>query len=173
MKNKKVIIIIAVILLVVIGIIFAISNVMNAIKKDAEQTQKQIEEINVLYENFNENAVLFNERKEAYDKLMDKVYYTTIPKENEKILTALQVYDQVIGEIIKDGNQLKEKCNVYYSDTETMQKCSSYKITYESAMTLFIADVKRYNTLVENYNEWTKENSEYKKISTYVSKNVE
>ncbi len=173
MKNKKVIIIVTIVLSVVSCIIFGIFSFVDAIKKDAEQTKKQMQEIDTLYESLNDNAKLFNDKKTEYDKAMENLYYTTFPSKNEAIVKILKEYDEIIANIQKDGNALQDKCNAYYNSSDTMQKCTSYKISYESAMTLFMADLNRYNTLVENYNEWTKENTGYKQISTYVSKNVE
>lgn len=173
MKNKKIIIIVIIVLLVIGGITFGIFNFVESLKKDAEQTKQQMKEIDNLYESLNNNAMLFNDKKTEYDKIMGDIYYTTFPSKNEAILKILKEYDEIISNIQKDGNHLQDKCNAYYNSSDTMQKCTSYKISYESAMTLFIADLNRYNTLVENYNEWTKENTSYKQISTYVSKNVE
>lgn len=173
MKNKKIIAIIMIITVIVLGMIFGIFHLVNSIKKDTEQAQLQMEEINVLYESLNKNAELFNLKKTEFDDLMDNIYYTTIPTQNESLLKIVKEYDEIIANIQKDGNDLEEKCSIYYTDSDIQQKCTSYKISYESAMTIFIADLKRYNNLVENYNNWTEDNTGYKKISSYVSKNVE
>lgn len=171
--KKKVIIIVTVILIIFLLIGVGIFKIVDSIRQDSKNAQKQIEEVATYYEEFNKNALAFNEKKKAYDDLMDKMFYTTISKNNESLLKILNEYDEIIGKIKENGNILEDKCSVYYRDNETMQKCSSYKITYESAMTVFINDVKRYNNLVINYNEWTKENTTYKPIKEYVSKNVE
>lgn len=173
MKNKKIIVFILVFFLILLGIAYGIFNVVDMLKKDAEQAENQMREIDLLYEQLNDNAILFNEKKKEYDALMKDIYYTTVPEQNDAIVKVLKEYDEIIANIQKNGNQLNEKCDVYYNNSETNQKCSSYKISYESAMTLFIADLRRYNTLVNDYNEWTKENIGYQEINTYVSKNVE
>lgn len=173
MKKNKIIIIIIVVIVLLLGIAFGIYKVIDSVQKDNLKVQQQMEEINNYYDSLNENAQLFNDKKEEYDKLMDEMYYTTVPKNNAAVLKVLNEYDAIIGKIMEDGKNLENRCTIYYRDTEVMQKCNSYKISYESAMTVFVADVKRYNNFVENYNNWTKENTTYQKINTFVSKNVE
>ena len=173
MKKNKIIIIIVVVLLILSGIGFGIYKIIDSVKQDSLKVQAQVEEINEYYDSLNNNAKLFNEKKQEYDTLMDKMYYTTVSKYNSEVLKVLKEYDAIIKNIIEDGNNLQEKCSVYYRDADTMQKCNSYKISYESAMNVFISDVKRYNNFVENYNKWTKENTSYKEISNFVSENLD
>lgn len=173
MKNKKVIIIVVAILAILFGIVFGIYKVVDSIKKDNLKVQQQIKEVDEYYTSLNNNAELFNEKKSEFDVLMNDMYYTTVSKNNDAILKILKEYDVIIGNIKENGNNLQQRCEIYYRDQDTMQKCNSYKISYESAMTVFIADVKRYNNFVKNYNEWTKENTTYKEISSFVSKNIE
>lgn len=173
MKKGKIITIVIVIIGILLGIIFGISKIISSIKEDQEKTRKQMEEISVYYDKLNENALSFNTKKQELDTLMEATYYTTVPKNNPSFLKILEEYDAIISQIIENGNKLEEMCSIYYRDSDTMQKCSSYKISYESAMTVFKTDVERYNTLVENYNNWTKENPSYQTISAYVSDNLE
>lgn len=173
MKKGSLITIIVVVLVIIFGIVFGIFKVVDSIKKDQAKTEKQIEEINTYYESLNENAFAFNETKEKFDTLMNKMYYETVFQSQKEITKILNEYDTIITKIKEDGQQLENRCSIYYKNSDTMQKCNSYKISYESAMQVFISDVKRYNTLVKNYNKWTEENPTYEKISAFVSKNVE
>jgi len=172
MKKNKVIIIIVVILAVLIGIAYGIFKVMDSIKQDKLKIEQQIKEINEYYNILNENATIFNSKKEQFDQLMNNMYYETVSKNNDKVVNVLKEYDEIISKIKDSSNNLENRCNIYYKDAEVMQKCNSYKISYESAMTVFVADVKRYNNFVENYNKWTEDNTNHNKISTYVSKNI-
>ena len=174
MKKKTVVIIIgiAIMLFIAIGMIMGGITILKGMQRENEKIKQNIEEIEILYKELNENATSFNEQKEKYDTLMASTYYTNAYERNSSILKELQVYDEIIGKIITTGNELEERCSITYSDSDTYQKCNSYKISYESAMQVFKADVKRYNTLVENYTIWLKENPNYKKIEIFTSKYV-
>ncbi len=172
MKKRNVILIIFIVLLIGMGIILGISKLFSAMKSENEEVKKNMEEIHFLYDDLNKNASLFNTKKEEYNSIMGTLYYTNTQEKNSAIVKILNEYDTIIGEIIKIGNSLKEKCTFTYTDNEVVQKCNSYQISYESAMQVFKADIKRYNTLVENYNVWTKENPKYKTIEKFSSRYV-
>lgn len=159
-------------LLLAIGMIMGGMQILKGMQSENEKIKQNMEEISALYEELNENAVAFNTQKEKYDTLMATTYYTNAYERNSSILKELQTYDEIIGKIRTTGNRLEEKCSITYSDNDTYQKCNSYKISYESAMQVFKTDVKRYNTLVENYTIWLKENPKYKKIEKFTSKYV-
>lgn len=173
MKNKKIILWLMGIICIIGCIAFGVVALLSGIKEDQLKTQEKMKEINIQYETLMTNAEAFNSKKAEYDELMDNTYYVTVSKNEKKIRTVLEEYDAIITEIIKNGKSLEQNCNNYFQDKEIMHKCNSYKISYESAMTIFTSDVARYNTLVKDYNEWTKENKGYRQITTFVSKNIE
>jgi hypothetical protein len=172
-KKRNIILIIFIFLIVCIGITFGIFKLFDAMKSENEKVKKDMEEIHLLYDELNENASSFNKKKEEYDSIMSTLYYTNVQEKNKAIVNILNEYDLIIGRIIETGNHLKEKCAFTYTDNEVIQKCNSYQISYESAVQVFQKDIKRFNTLVENYNAWTKENSKYKTIEKFTSKYVE
>jgi hypothetical protein len=141
-------------------------------KQEQKKSLENIQEISTLYDELNENALKFNSKKTEYDSIMDTVFYTNFYTKNEEIVKILNEYDEILKDIITNGNNLKEKCAVYYSDADTTQKCNSYKISYESAVQVFLSDIERYNTLVENYNTWTEENGKYEKITKFSAKSM-
>lgn len=172
MKKKNVILIIFVIILISIGIVFGVLKLFDAMKTENEKVKKNMEEIHLLYDELNESASSFNAKKEEYDSIMGTLYYTNVQQKNSTIIKILNDYDTIIGKIIETGNALKDKCSLSYSDSDIIQKCNSYKISYESAIQVFKIDVNRYNTLAQNYNVWIKENAQYKKIEEFSSKYV-
>ena len=159
-------------LLICIGIVFGILKLFSAMKNENEKVKKNMEEIHLLYDDLNKNASSFNKKKEEYDSIMGTLYYTNVQEKNGSIVKILNEYDAIIGKIIETGNNLKEKCAFTYTDNEVMQKCNSYQVSYESAIQVFKADMKRYNTLVDNYNVWIKENPKYKAIEKFSSRYV-
>lgn len=172
MKKRNIILIVFIVLLISVGIVLGILKLFSAMKNENEEVKKNMEEIHLLYNDLNKNASLFNTKKEEYDLIMGTLYYTNVQEKNSAIVKILNEYDTIIGEIIKIGNNLEEKCTFSYTDNEVIQKCNSYQISYESAMQVFKTDIKRYNTLVENYNVWTKENPKYKTIEKFSSRYV-
>lgn len=172
MKKNKLILVVVTILMIILGIILGIFKIIDSIKKDNLKIEQQIKEINEYYNNLDESASLFNSNKEQFDKLMNNMYYVNVKEDNEKVLKVLEEYDEIISKIIDSSKNLENRCNIYYKDIEVMQKCNSYKISYESAMTIFKEDIKRYNNFVDNYNKWTEDNNNYNKISSFVSKEI-
>ncbi len=172
MKTKKIIFIVVFVLLLFLGMTFGTIKLMHSLKNEKQKMKENKEEITIMYAKLNEKASSFNQKKEEYDYLMSTLYYTNVQEKNGAILKILNEYDAIIKEIMEIGNTLEDKCSISYAENEFVQKCNSYKISYESAMQIFKSDIKRYNTLVDNYNVWTEQNSKYKKIDKFVSKYV-
>ena len=66
-------------------------------------------------------------------------------------------YADTIREVEKASKNLKSNCKIKYGDVNTNSKCTAFKANYEAAMNYYISDVKIYNKLVDEYDEWNKD----------------
>ena len=53
---------------------------------------------------------------------------------------------------------MKSMCgDIYFTDTSTNNKCSSYDSVYEQIVNAFVSDVNLYNKSIDSYNKYQKE----------------
>lgn len=167
--NRKTVIIIVITIVVLALLGLGIFKFIDDIKRDKEAALIQMNEINEYYDSFVENVDYFNLKREELKIILTDLYYENLSKNYSKINTSLLEYDNIIAKIVKDGNNLNDKCGKYYSDPNVNKKCESYKISYETAMNVYTTDIDNYNSLIDKYNEWTKTNTKYKELEHFSS----
>lgn len=151
---KKIIISTSLVLLLILmslGIIL----IFNSIKNDKKNIKIKKEEIDEYYDTFNSSANKFNDIKKEYDEIINNIYYSTVEEERENLLTTINKYDEIMSNLNKERTELEERCSIYYTNSETRQKCNSYKVSYNNAKELYKKDIELFNKLVEEYNKWT------------------
>ncbi len=161
MKNKKTIGMIGIILAlcIVIGIIYSVSKVNNALKEEEKIKEENKNEIKEKYVQLNEMAENFNTQKKEYDDLYNDTFLNNLKEKEERFIEALNSYQKILKEIQQIAEEIHNKCNQDYQDNTITKNCSSIKKTSESASNVFQNDVERYNILIDNYNTWLNENN--------------
>ncbi len=152
----------------IIFLCFGIYKITQNIKKDKEEAQKQESSVQTNYAYFNEIAISFNEQKKKIDSLMQGVYYTTLPEQNEYIVAALDEFHKIIEKMDEVAKNLQDLCQVTYVNQQINNYCTSFLISYDTAVSLYQDTIADYNTLIEQYNEWRKSNSKYEELFPYV-----
>lgn len=164
MKKKQVIIsgiVILVIALICLGVFF----LYQRIEQTKRQQEEEMNNLKNTYELFKEDANNFNRVKEEFDQKLSTIYYNTLASENPSILEQIEVYKQSKNNLIEIGNTLKDGCDKYSSNLTRI--CSSYEKSVTSAINVYESDIKRYNDLVKEYNNWVLENPEYESIKEF------
>lgn len=167
-----------------IGITFIVSGFLFTIVNDyKKEKQKKIQEeiviadeIEDVYEVFyNKEKDLSIYRDELIDDIMEfSAFFTQMPKDYKKVIPKLEEYETMITEIEDASNYLQSKCNKRYSVLKANDKCDAYFINLEKTINIFIGDISFFNSKIEDYNEWTKEENEsvlttekYKELDKY------
>jgi hypothetical protein len=126
---------------------------------DAET--KIVDEIFDIYELFKNKTEIFGETR---DNLIEKIseytaYYTNMAgSEYETIIEELTQYEKLVAELEDNAVYLKEHCiSTTYSSSDANSKCNSYIINYEKTVNAFIGDITFFNSKIDEYNTWAKE----------------
>lgn len=156
MKNK---IIVALILVALIILIAAISFGIKVIRdKAAAATKKYNEDVNALnveYDKFVSLVGDYNEIREVIKEYREQAtYYEVFGSMINELHSAYEQYDEMVNNMLLIVTKLDEICVRTFNDEILNAKCSSYNEIVNTAVAVFIDDVKGYNELVENYNEW-------------------
>ena len=148
-----------------IGVTFIISGVLftlvnnykreRQIKKDEEKLIA--DEIGNVYQTFyDKEKGLSTYRDELLNSVKEYiVFYTTMPKQYNEMITKLKKYEEYIVEVEDISSYLKDKCTQRYSVLEANDKCDAYYINLEKSINIFIGDIEYFNSRIKNYNEWT------------------
>lgn len=179
-KTKKYIIfaIVGVIALILGIILIFISN----IKRDQKELNSRIKKIDKEYAVFKTDLEAVSaKRDELHKEFIDTIYYETFQTNDTGYKNKLQEYEEMVNNVSKKNKTLKEYCNagIYYSQTETNNKCSAFNLGYEEMVNSFVEDVSSYNKNIENYNKWLDSKNDttsiklekYKTNKTYIDFN--
>jgi len=158
MKKKIVWLIIPIIIICLIGI-FLFWKLTTSIQEEEKMRKEGIEEIQEKYDQLNILAENFNTKRQEYNQLFQDLYLNTLKEKGELFSEKLKEYNDSLNELKKLASMIDEKCQRDYQDTTTSKNCNSSKKTMESAIEVLKQDVKKYNDLIENYNQWIKENN--------------
>lgn len=167
MQKKKWIIWFACILFLFVLSSLGIYKIMQNIKIDKEELQKQESSVQENYARFNKVATSFNNQKKKIDSFIQEVYFTTLPEQEEKMVKELNTFREIIEEMNEIGKTLQELCQVTYVNQQINNYCTSFEISYDTARTLYKDTVANYNGLICQYNEWRGDNSKYKELFSY------
>ena len=155
MKNKKLVIILMIsgTLMILAG---SFSSFFVNLKEDQEATKKRTVDVAEVYRGFSEQVDNFNDiRNDLYLSVFDQLYYENIGQIDAGVQESLKTYEKIVDDIAVTTKQLKNLCgNIYFTDTSTNTKCSSYASVYEQIVNAFVSDVKFYNESIDNYNDY-------------------
>ena len=154
-KTKKYVVlaIVGVIALLLGIVLLFISN----IKKDQRELNSRIKTIDKEYAVFKKDLEgISNKRDELHKEFLDTIYYETFQANDTGYKNKLLEYEEEIANISKKNKKLKDYCNagIYYSQTETNNKCSAFNLGYEEMVNSFVEDIASYNNNITNYNKW-------------------
>lgn len=168
MKKKIIILGISIIILVGITIVFFIKG----IKEDQQQMKDTMKKIIEEYEVFNNQIDTFNDRREELAEVINSgnLYYVNFSENISNVTKILGEYNDIRNKIINDNDYLKKYCQLYYGIQEINSRCQIFNESLTSVDKTFKKDIESYNKMIDDYNEWTKENSKYNKIEKYTIK---
>ena len=173
MKKKiiPIIVIIGAIIMIAVGTIIVVSGV----KRDKEAVKKAMDSIVADYEVFKKKIETFSTQRESiYNEVMNTSYYSDVFKNYNTNVEKLKTYEGLISEIDKSSKGLKNNCiNKRYKDQDVTNKCNAFIINYEQSMNYFVNDITRFNSRIDEYNNWaTTANTDkkYTKLEKYESK---
>ena len=169
-KVVKIVIICLVILIAVIGIILGINFISDSANKINEEYENDKKLLQVNYNNFSSYITEYNETRIELGILMEKaMYYEDFPKVSESLVTFYSAYDELINKIIISVKNMDKACKREYMENDYIDMCNSYGLTYEKMINIFISDIEAYNTLINNYNEWAKDDKYQLFTSKYIT----
>ncbi len=158
MKNRRTIKILIIVGLLMIGSGFVSSLVVN-VKNDQVATKQRTVDVAEVYKKFSNSVDSFNDiRNELYLTSFDQLYYDNLDIIDASVQESLKSYEVVVDDITKVANNLKGMCgDIYFTDTSTNNKCSSYGNVYEQIVNAFVSDVNMYNKTIDSYNKYQSE----------------
>ena len=151
-KNLKTIIIIVSILLIV-GVILVIG-----IVNDKKNASKNMESIKENYELFINNVNEYNLIRSSLSDKLNNFIYDEYENEHSGYVELLTKYNNNVGMIAINVNDIKIKCNVIYSDIDVNKICDSYALLYEKLVNLYVMDLNNYNSKISSYNVYKEAN---------------
>lgn len=165
--NKKIIIIISIILIVITVLGIFCLNFIKNMQIDKEKTLETMEMIKEQYKSFSPVVEEFTtKRANFYTMKEDKMYLESIQENSTEILNFMQEYETFVINIDSNNSYLKENCKRKYADNRVNNTCNLFKQGYEAVMNYYITDLKVYNEFVTSYNAWADENSEEIKLNS-------
>lgn len=165
-KKKKIILAILIVLLIcVIGLIaFGVFKFASNIKEDQAITTKKINEISEKYNEFNSSIQAFAALREEIYTSKEEIYLEEISNNTDYWNTLIDKYAASIKDVEAKAKDLKDDCKIRFADVGTNGRCTNFKANYEAAMNYYITDVKVYNKMVKEYNDWVGTSSKYSKL---------
>ena len=130
------------------------SNYINSLRNDHEKVNQRMKIVETDYKALTDNINTFTEtRDNLYSKYLERVDYTTFYRDNNIINSTISNYETIVDEINDKVKSLDNLCkDAYFSSSDTNEKCSNYKLLYEQVNNYFVSDIKKYNTIVQDYN---------------------
>lgn len=155
-KKKKLILIVSIVVIFLLGILFFIHSIL----KDQEETAATMNLILKDYDQFEDRVLNFNDKRDQiYSSIFVETYYDTIKVNYGTWNLAFQEYEKEVDRVLDVSKNLKKYCNgVYYSKSDVNKKCNSFSSLYEEVINTFVSDVSSYNKIIDNYNDYVKEN---------------
>lgn len=154
MKNKKVIIVISVILVFTISFVLFVVFAFKNIQKDKEET---IETMNYITENYkllSDNVTKYNKMRNDLINASKDLMLDNYESVYENYTTFMNEYNDLIKNIDTNVSNIDSKCGHKYPDKEVNKKCDFYKNMYEKIINLYVSDIKNYNNFIKSFNEY-------------------
>ena len=154
--KRKIVIIILILILITIGVVGYLF--IDSIKEDQAITKEKAKEITDAYSKFDESLKQFIILREQYYVTRENTYLEEFSKDYETWNKFIEDYANSVKEITKNSKALEKNCVVKFADINVNSKCTNFKANYEAAMNYYITDIKAYNKIVKQYNDWVDEN---------------
>lgn len=167
------------VLSIVLIISGGVSTFILGLKADRTETLSRMVEVNDIFEIFSTNTTAFeNVRDELYTEVFADLYYDNMYTNDGVIKIKLSNYESLVDDLGKNAKTLKALCeDVYYPDGNVNNKCFNYKSIYEQVVNYFLSDIKVYNNVIKEYNDYQTANNltylvkEYKTKKKYIDYN--
>lgn len=157
--KKKWIIISVIFVILIIGLICGISLFIKSFNEDKKQTLQIMENIKEKYKEFSPFIDQFSSKRAEFYTAKDELFYLESINDNrEKINILMSDYNKIVMDVDSTSKYLQENCNRKYSSSSVNNTCNLFKQEYEAVMNYYITDLKVYNTLVAEYNNWIIDN---------------
>ena len=158
-RKRRIVLILAFAFIVLV--LFIVIYVIISYTGDQSKTKKKMEEVESLYEVYQQDLKSLEQVQESiYDTVLKEVTYQSLKEGDETAKSLFQDYLTKLDQLKKDAPSLEAKCmNVLYPEVEVNNKCEDFILSYEEATNTYITDVKRYNKYIEEYNKWLQSTS--------------
>lgn len=156
---KKVIVIISVILVLAglgVGGYFFIKD----FSEDQKKTLAIMDEIKAKYQEFSPLVEEFSDSRTNFHTAKEELFFLEYIEGNkETINTMMTDYLNLVMEVHNSSKYLQENCFRKYSNHSVNNTCNLFKQGYEAVMNYYMTDIKVYNSIASDYNNWLTENS--------------
>jgi len=162
MKNKKIVIIIIILVSLIALFTFIGINFYRGYQEDKRKTAEIITKIEETYILFTTNINDFNAKRDVlHNQIFVDNYYDGMETKIEGWTKLLNEYDVIVEKIDKDSTYLKDNCEkVRLLNNPVSYQCESFSFTYETAVNSYVSDIALYNESIKGYNEWLNSNNE-------------
>ncbi len=158
---KKSLMIIGIVIVIIVILFIGAWIWVDGLKEDKEATQKKMDEILAAYPKFNEEVDNFSELRNQLYKYRENLYLETLRDKASDWNTFMENYRNGIMKVEDSAKVLKENCDVDYGDVKVSSTCTKFKANYEAAQNYYISDVKMYNQMVSEYDEYNAEHGNH------------
>lgn len=162
--NKK-----FVIFLIIIVLCFGIFTYVYSkeLEEDVRETKKVMNQIKEEYKKFNSSVQAFASKREEYYTYRENTYLEGFAKNTAGWNKLMDDYKETVIDAENNSKFLGKNCNRKYSDATVNNDCTQYKANLEALNNYYITDMKGYNKVVKEYNEYAIDNnySLLKKVS--------
>lgn len=146
------------VVIIIIAIIFICAWIWaKGLKEDTAATKKKMDEVLEAYLKFNEEVDKFSTLRNELYQNKENLYLETLRDNASTWNTFIDNYKAEIMKVEETAKILKENCDLEYGDVNVSSKCTTFKANYEAAHNYYISDVKMYNEMVKNYEEYNRE----------------
>lgn len=150
-KRTKVIIIVSLVIIILAVLIYMY---VSSFKVDKEKTLKLMNEVSEDYPAFNKAMNEFVNKRNSFYKQKEEIYLDDINKDPSKWSNFMTEYAKIVNTVEDKSSRLKSACKNDFGDIGAKTKCNEFRVNYEAAMNYYITDVKVYNKIVKEYNQW-------------------
>lgn len=139
---------------------------ISSFKVDRQETLALMKEVNEDYPKFNKNMTEFVNKRNAFYKQKEEIYLEDMGKNTAAWITFMNEYAKIIENIESSSKRLKGHCKNNFGDINAKTQCNQFRVNYEAANNYYITDIKAYNNIVKEYNEWLiNHSSSYPKLN--------
>lgn len=153
MKNKKMVLVISILVIVITFLVVFLVNV----GKDSKNTKLNVESIKKSYNLLTDSVDKYNAIREEFNTLSNGIILDKYKEKHEEFSTLLTDYNKTISNIDNYVANINAKCTLVALSNEVSNICDGYGITYEKLINLYVSDINKYNEIITKYNEYKKE----------------